>query len=137
MKCFTKEWYLFEDYSDKAVKKYFEYKKKYLPEWYDEFCIHDHQIQSVTKKDNFFVLTLFTDESVKREYKLIFYTPIILENCKLEKAWCLIDELYIADNTCEYHLMVMDYDDNDILNYFTVKCSNMELLFDGKTYKVF
>lgn len=137
MKCFTKKWYLFEDYSDRAVKKYFDYKMKYLPKWYHEFSIHDDQIESITIFDNSIVLDIISDDSIRTEYQLIFYNPLILENCKIEKAWCIADELYTDKNICEYHLMVMDYNDNDILNYFTIKCDNIELLINNKSFKVF
>ncbi len=129
-----KAWYFKSDDKD---KEYLDYKEKNLPKWYNEFSIHDDQIKGTAKTDDKFIISIATDDYKHTRYQLVFYNPNIIESCDLTDAWCSYDELYINDNSCEYHLMVMDSQDNSILNYFTIECSNMELIINNKSFKVF
>ena len=50
------------------------------------------------------------------------------------------NELYLNDNSCEFHLMAdvwSDVNDRFSHKYFTVKCSNIELLYGNKSFKIF
>lgn len=141
MKYYNKDWYLYQydilmnnkDYD----KEYIDYMNKNLPEWYREFSIHDDQIKKVMQYDDCLIVDLAADDCKHTMYQLKFQNPKILEDCELNNAWCIADELYIIDDLCEYHLMVMNFDDNSIIEYFTVKCSNVELITDNKSFKVF
>ena len=135
MKVFTKEWDLFGKYSDEKVQDYLSYEKKFLPKWYNEFSIHDNRIIQVIKTKDLLILDSVYDDSLSTKYQLKFYNPTIIEDCEMENAWCLVDELYINENKCEYHLLVEDSNGNK--NYFTVKCSDIELDINGRTYRVF
>lgn len=145
MKYFTKDRYVLELFgkglawhfkADERDNEYLEYKKNKLPKWYNEFCIQDDQIKDYAIADNKLIISIASDDYKHTKYQLIFHNPNIIESCELTNAWCYYDELYINDNSCEYHLMVMDYQDNSILEYFTVKCSDMELVINNKSFKV-
>ncbi|MDE6413355.1 MAG: hypothetical protein K2K42_05680 [Eubacterium sp.] len=135
MKVFTKEQELFGNSNDKKVQDYLNYEKKFLPKWYNEFSIHDNIIIQVIKTKDLLILDSVYDDSISTKYQLKFYNPTIIEDCEMENAWCLVDELYINENECEYHLLVEDSTGNK--NYFTVKCSDIELCINGRTYRVF
>lgn len=143
MKHFDKKWYneqckLMCGLTEEQ-KEYLDYLHNFLPKWYADFSMHDSKILSVDKNNDYIELKLLHDYGNK-EYYLKFYSPNVIENCNLIGSWCISDELYLENNCCEFHLMVHAYSkntDNLSLEYFTIKCSNMELLFDGKSYKVF
>lgn len=135
IKVFTKEHELFGNSSDKKVQDYLNYEKKFLPKWYNEFSVHDNIIIQVIKTKDLLILDSVYDDSISTKYQLKFYNPTIIEDCEMENAWCLVDELYINENKCEYHLLVEDSNGNK--NYFTVKCSDIELCMNGRIYRVF
>lgn len=144
MKYFTKDRYVLEFngvglswcFKDSETdQEYIDYKRKCLPKWYNEFSIHDDQIKGFTQMDDKIILEIAADDYKHTRYQLIFYNPHIIDICELKNAWCLYDELYVSDNSCEYHLMVADFNNNRTINYFTVKCSNLELIINGRIYK--
>lgn len=137
MKYFNKEWYNNGCRTLEKHKEYTDYQHRCLPEWYNEFSIHDDQIKSAVQGENYLIMNLAADDYKHTLYQLKFHNPDIVEQCELINAWCLADELYISDNLCEYHLMVSNFEDNDIIEYFTVKCSNIELIINGRSFKVF
>ena len=136
MKVFTKEWYYYTSAYNDKTKPYLDYEKENLPKWYNDFSIHDNQIKNVIRTDDLIILESVYDDCKSTKYQLKFYDPIVIEVCEMKNAWCLYDEVYLTENGCEYHLMVMDFNDNDIRNYFTVKCSDIELDMNGKTFRM-
>lgn len=135
MKIFTNEWYKSGQKTNEAVKNYFKYMKNHLPEWYNEFSVHDNKIKQAVQTENLLILVCSYDDWCSTEYQFIFHKPTIIENCELVNAWCLVDELYISETECEYHLHVEDSFGNS--NYFTVKCSDIEFKMNGRSYRVF
>ncbi|MCH5315084.1 MAG: DUF4085 family protein [Eubacterium sp.] len=136
MKVFTKEWYYYTSAYNGKTMPYLSYVKENLPRWYSDFSIHDNQIKKVIRTDNLIILDSVYDDYKSTKYQLKFYNPIVIEDCKMENAWCLCDEVYLTEDGCEYHLLIQDFNDNNVLNYFTVKCSNIELDMNGKTFKI-
>ena len=136
MRYFGKEWYLngCDNKNVDGVDKFFEYEEKYLPKWYnDKFSIHDSKIVSVKRSQNLLEFTLLYDDYNHTEYKIKFFNPEILELCQLIDSFCISDEIYVENSQCEFHLMC-DIKINEIygnLHYFTVKCSKIEIAFDG------
>lgn len=137
MKYFNKEWYNNGCKSTETQKEYINYMNEHLPKWYQEFSIHDNQIKNAIECNDCLITNMIYDDYNHTNYQIKFYSPKILENCDLKNDWCLYDELYINNNLCEYHLMVMDFNNNDIIKCFTVECSNIELIINNKTYRVF
>lgn len=135
MKIFTKEWALFGSHHDKKVLDYLNYEKTILPKWYNEFSVHDNQIVEVIRKENVIIFNAEYDDDKHTKYQFILYDPTIIEDCEIDNAWCLYDELYIDNDKCEYHLSVED--SNGVTSYFTVECSNIELYINGRNYRVF
>lgn len=133
MRYFGKEWYLNGCNSENVVgaDKFFEYEEKYLPKWYnDEFSIHDSKIINVKQSQDLLELTLLYDDNNCTEYKIKFFNFKILELCQLIDSFCISDEIYIENSKCEFHLMC-DIKGCGNLHYFTVKCSKIEIAFDG------
>lgn len=140
MKYFGKEWYNGQCKSGMEQYEYLDYEKSTLPKWYTDFSFHDSKIIKIKSFDNLMVLDLISDDYKKTKYKIKFYNPKVIEECNLTNAWCISNELYFNDNSCEFHLMAdvwSDIDDRFSHEYFTVKCSNIELLYGNKSYKIF
>ncbi len=119
---------------------YLDYGKNNLPQWYNDFSFHDSKIIKIKSFDNLMVLDLIADDYKETKYKIKFYNPKIIEECNLLNAWCISNELYLNDNSCEFHLLAdvwSDIDDRFLHEYFTVKCSNIELLYGNKAFKIF
>lgn len=108
--------------------------RSHLPRWYNDFSFHDSKIINVEEFENSIVLNLEFDDFIHTKYQLKLFNPKIIEYCKLKNSWWLFDEMYINENCFEFHIMVSDFDDNSIISYFTVKCSDILLIFMGKTY---
>ena len=116
------------------------YAKNNLPEWYNQFSFHDCLILNLYTTDDYIELEISFNDENDIEFYLRFYSPNIVENCNLIGSWCISDELYLDKNSCEFHLMVHAWSKTNNrleLEYFTVNCSNIELLYDNKPYKIF
>ena len=139
MKYFGKESYNGQCKSGKEQYEYLDYEKSTLPKWYNDFSFHDCLILNMYATDDYIELELtFNNDDI--EFYLRFYSPNIVENCNLIGSWCISDELYLDKNSCEFHLMVHAWSKTNNrleLEYFTVNCSNIELLYDNKPYKIF
>ena len=139
MKYYNEEWVnnCMEFNKQGKGKEYFEYSKKYNPQWYHEFSFHDSRIISVDKEENYMKLNLEYDDYKHTKYQLVFYNPQVLEECNLENTWWLVDELYQTDNGCEFHFLVDDFNSgNRVLGFYTLNCSRIELLFENQKYFV-
>lgn len=134
LKHFTKEWYVAGCNDSEKNQNYIDYMRSHLPRWYNDFSFHDSKIIDVEDFENLIVLNLEFDDFIHTKYQLKLYNPKITEYCKLQNSWWLFDEMYINENSFEFHIMVSDFDDNSIISYFTVKCSDIQLIFMGKTY---
>lgn len=84
---------------------YLDYGKNNLPQWYNDFSFHDSKIIKIKSFDNLMVLDLIADDYKETKYKIKFYNPKIIEECNLLNAWCISNELYLNDNSCEFHLL--------------------------------
>lgn len=134
MKYFTKEWYANGCKDSAKNQNYIDYMRSHLPRWYNDFSFHDSIVLDVKEIDNLMILNMEFDDFQHTKYQLKLYDPKIIEYCKLKNSWWLFDELYINENCFEFHIMVSDFDDNNKISYFTVKCSDILLIFMGKTY---
>lgn len=136
MNYFGKEWYLNGCNSEDVVgaKEFMAYEEKHLPKWYkDNFSIHDSKIINVKQSEDLLEFTMLYDDNNHTEYKIKFFNPEILELCQLIDSFCISDEIYVENSHCEFHLMC-DIKINETygnLYYFTVKCSKMEIVFEG------
>lgn len=131
MKFFTKEWYL------NACKDSFnldELPNKDLPEWYDDFNIHDCKIINslpFNERGEKLTLKLDTSGGICRADCLVFYDYLIKEKCDVLNSFCIADELYRKSNgRYEYHLLLQNFSESDkpVLSYLTVNCKEIILL---------
>ncbi len=116
------------------------YAKNNLPEWYNQFSFHDCLILNLYTTDDYIELEISFNDENDIEFYLRFYSPNIIENCNLIGGWCISNELYLFENSCELHLIIencMNKSNNLSLEHFIVSCSNMELLINNKSFKVF
>ena len=136
LKYFTKEWYANGCEDSEENQNYVQYVQKYLPRWYNDFSFHDSKILDVKEIDNLMILNMEFDDFQHTKYQLKLYDPKIIEYCKLKNSWWLFDELYINENCFEFHIMVNDFEDSSIYRCFTAECSDIKLIFMGKTYSI-
>lgn len=139
MKYLEKELYPDQCESKKEHSKYLDYSKITLPEWYNEFSFHDCLILNVYTTDGYIELEIEFEHD-DTEFYLRFFSPQIIENCNLVGCWWISDELYLDKESCEFHLTVDTWsktNDRLIREYFTVKSSNIELLYGNKSFKIF
>lgn len=136
MKHFNKDWYKNGCKATPEIEQYIQYEKEYFPKWYNDFSFHDSQILSVENHENYILLNLKYDDCLHTEYQLKLHNPKIIEPCELENAWWLFNELYATEKGFEFHIMTNDYYDNDIYRYFTVECTDLELILLDKAYSI-
>ncbi len=136
MKYFTKEWYANGCKDSEGNQNYVQYVRKYLPRWYNDFSFHDSKILDVKESDNLMILNMEFDDFQHTKYQLKLYDPKIIEYCKLKNSWWLYDEIYRNNSGFEFHIMVNDFEDSSIYRYFTAECSDIKLIFMGKTYSI-
>lgn len=134
MKYFGKEWY-YNCCNNEKGKEYLSYSEKCLPRWYNDFSIHDSKIEKICTDEKAIVLYLIDDDYLRTKYQIILHNPTVIESCNLIGSWCISDEVYIDNGLCEYHLMVDNCDSGkQVLDYFTVKCSEIEVVYNGKSH---
>lgn len=136
MKYYGKEWYNNECRPIERNKEYIDYMNKCLPKWYNDISLHDSRIIRVKKNKDLVVLNLEHDDYEHTNYQFLLYNPIIIEDCRLNRCWCISNEIYINDNSCEFHLMVGSEDDEQRLDYFTVECAKIEMRMNGECYTI-
>ena len=137
MKYYGKEWYKNGCIIPKEKsQEYADYVNRYLPKWYNDISIHDSEVIGMIKDKNLITLILQYDDYKRTNYKILLYNPEIIENCRIVGCWCISDEIYINDDCCEFHLMVSCEETEQVLKYFTVKCSKIEMQMNGKFYNI-
>ncbi|MDE6659612.1 MAG: DUF4085 family protein [Eubacterium sp.] len=134
MKIFTKEWYRSGCINHQAIKD-----KNYIDN--DLIGLHDCQIVSedfiTTKSPNEYAIQLDNSGSASRINKIIVENYTVIENCKINNAWCIAEELYkLSDGKYEFHLLIQTFpeeedDESDELNYLTVNCEKIKFIGDG------
>lgn len=137
MKYYGKEWYKNGCIIPKEKsQEYADYVNRCLPKWYSDFSMHDSEIIGFKKDKDLIKLNLKYDDDKHTNYQILLYNPEIVESCHLVGCWCISDEIYINDDCCEFHLMVGYAESVLVLNYFTVKCSRIEMQMNGKFYNI-
>ncbi len=139
MKYYNKEWYNNGCRPIEKNKEYIDYMNKYLPKWYKDISLHDSEILNVKECNDLITFNLIYDDYIHTKYQLRFYNPKIIETCRLVGTWCVSDEIYVNDESCEFHLMVDWSEDGEpkpILGYFTVECTKIELFMNNKLYEI-
>ena len=117
-------------------KEYLDYSHAHLPYWYNQFSFHDSRIISVEKSRELMTLNLEDDNKEHTRYQFHFYNPKFIEECHLDNAWWLADELYLVDDGCEFHFFVDCDGSANLLGFFTLRCSKIELIYNNKIYSV-
>lgn len=128
MKVFTKEWYL-NGCKNSVLSN--EILNGNLPDWYNDFNIHDCKIISLLPNDNRgekMILQFDTSGSICEFRGLVFWDFLIKERCDVLNAFCIADELYHKNNgRYEYHLLLQMFSKSgkSLLSYLTINCKKI------------
>lgn len=115
----------------KTVSDYQKYYKKAFadgePPFAEEFNLHDCMVMSCRKSGRDIVVMLDNSAGFTNAAKVVFRkAEILCQESPLRGAWWLYDELYKTDGGYELHVMACKKE----LVYFTVKCTDIEVLYD-------
>ncbi len=105
--------------------KHYKSIEKLLPEKIQkQYGFHDCKITSFEHKGTDVIIEFDHSGGFTNVYKLIYHNATIIEEEHIEGSWWIYDEIYITNDSYEFHTALQD--ENSQVRYLTLKASDVD-----------
>ena len=116
--------------TQQEYQKHYSSIEKLLPEKIrKEYGFHDCRITHLEQQGTDVIIELDHRGGFTNVCKLIYHNATIIEQDNIEGSWWIYDEVYIMNDSYEFHSALQD--ENGQVKYFTVKASDIDFIKDA------